>query len=82
MPSLPRALALDEILFPPRKTRAWPRTWLRRWWSAAAVSTVLVAIALDYPGPRFASTMAADFARRGFTLTERLLTETRVVVYS
>ena len=80
--SLPGALALVEIVFlRPEPLTGGRNSRLRRWWWAAALAAMLVTIALDYLGPRFVSMMAADFARRGFTLTERLLTETRVLVY-
>ena len=80
--SLPGALALIEIVFlrsapQPAVRRSPPR----RWWWAAALGAVSLLIAFDYLGPRFVSMMAADFTRRGFTLTERLLTEARVVVH-
>lgn len=52
----------------------------RRPWLLLAAAAALLAIALDYLGPRFVTMIDADFARRGFTPTERLLTESRVVM--
>ena len=46
-----------------------------------AAGVGMIAIAMDYLGPRFLTMMASDFERRGFSLAERLLTETRVVVH-
>jgi protein O-mannosyl-transferase len=80
--SLPAVLALIEatILYRPGLERR-PRSRWRVWWIAVAAGAATLAVAADYLGPRFVPMMADDFARRGFTLGERLLTESRVVVY-
>jgi protein O-mannosyl-transferase len=48
-------------------------------WLLAGLGT-FVLVAAFYLGPRFLELMSGEFERRGFTLTERLLTESRVVV--
>jgi tetratricopeptide (TPR) repeat protein len=72
--TLPAVIWLIErqFLSPGRRSRPWLLL------SAVAA---LVAIALHYLGPRFVSMIDADFARRGFTPMERLLTESRVVMH-
>jgi tetratricopeptide (TPR) repeat protein len=76
--SLPGALALIELCL----LREQGVHSMRLAWKpiAAAVAMTLL-IAGNYLGPRFVTMMASDFARRGFTLSERLLSESRVVVY-
>ena len=72
--TLPAAVWLVELRFFARDRRV-PR------WMVAAVAGLLGLIAWDYLGPRFVPMMTADFARRGFTPVERLLTESRVVLH-
>ena len=71
--TLPAAIWLIERQFLSLRRRSPP-------WLLLAAAAALVAIALDYLGPRFISMIDADFARRGFTPLERLLTESRVVM--
>jgi tetratricopeptide (TPR) repeat protein len=75
--TLPAAIWLLEHQF----LAVRPRTW--RWGAvgAACAALALAAIAADYLGPRFLAMIEADFARRGFTPWERLLTESRVVLH-
>ncbi len=69
--TLPAAIWLidRQFLSPGRRSRPW---------LLLATVAALLAIAIDYLGPRFVSMIDADFARRGFTPLERLLTESRV----
>ena len=70
--TLPAAIWLIERQFLSLGRRSRP-------WLVLAAVAALVAIAVDYLGPRFVSMIDADFARRGFTPLERLLTESRVI---
>jgi Tfp pilus assembly protein PilF len=62
--------------------RERPFNWERRFVVLGGLWIVAcLFIAAVYLGPNFVSMMANDYARRGFTLYERLLTESRVVVH-
>ena len=76
--TLPLFLLLLEVVV----LRERPFTWERRDVVLAilCLSSSLV-IGAVYLGPDFVPMMANDYMRRGFTLYERLLTESRVVVY-
>jgi Tfp pilus assembly protein PilF len=76
--TLPALLLLLELGVLRDRPLAWTRKDVAL--AAFAVVTTLV-IAAVYLGPNFVSMMANDYDRRGFTLPERLLTESRVVVY-
>jgi len=70
-------LALEIGIF-----RERPFTWRRRdvVFAGLCLGAFLV-IGAVYLGPNFAPMMADEYTRRGFTLYERLLTESRVVVH-
>jgi tetratricopeptide (TPR) repeat protein len=73
--ALPLVVVLVESAFlAPREGFA------RRWRIILFGAAAFAVIAAAFLGPRFASMMAADFTSRGFTATERLLTQTRVLV--
>jgi tetratricopeptide (TPR) repeat protein len=75
--ALPLVIVLVESAFLiPREGSA-----ARRWRALLFGVAGFAAIAAVFLGPRFAGMMAADFARRGFTATERLLTQSRVLVH-
>lgn len=74
--TLPLVVLLVELAF-----FATPGAASRRVLSACAALAAFAAVAAVFLGPRFLSMMAADFARRGFTPMERLLTETRVLLH-
>jgi len=76
--TLPVLLLLLEFGVFRNRPFAWTRSAVAI--VAVAVLTTLV-IAAVYLGPDFVPMMANDYERRGFTLQERLLTESRVVVY-
>jgi tetratricopeptide (TPR) repeat protein len=73
--TLPLFVVLIELLFP--RAAAGPR---RRALALGAVAA-FVGMAAVYLGPRFVEMLRAQYAERGFTLQERLLTESRVVGY-
>lgn len=59
-----------------------PFTWRKRDLLLAGLCLAAgLVIAAVYLGPNFVSMMANEYSRRGFTLYERLLTESRVVIY-
>jgi len=75
--TLPLVIVLIEWAFlAPRQGSA-----ARRWRALLTGAAGFAVIAAVFLGPRFIEMMAADFARRGFTATERLLTQSRVVVH-
>ena len=62
--------------------RERPFTWRRRDVVLAGLCLgAFLVIGAVYLGPNFVPMMANDYTRRGFTLYERLLTESRVVVH-
>jgi protein O-mannosyl-transferase len=70
-------LALEIGIF-----RERPFTWQRRGVVLAGLClAACLLIGAVYLGPNFVPMMANEYARRGFTLYERLLTESRVVVH-
>ena len=75
--ALPLVIVLVEWAFlAPR-----PGSPARRWPALLAATAAFAMIAAVLLGPRFVGMMSADFARRGFTATERLLTQSRVLVH-
>jgi tetratricopeptide (TPR) repeat protein len=73
--TLPLVVVLLEWLFP-RGERS-----LRSRSLVLGAVAAFVAMAAVFLGPRFLDMLRAQYADRGFTLEERLLTELRVVVY-
>lgn len=75
---LPLMIVLVEVTFlRERPLRVERRVLL----GSAAAGIAFAVIAALFLGPRFIPLMQADFARRGFTLAERLLTESRVMIH-
>jgi tetratricopeptide (TPR) repeat protein len=75
--TLPLFVLLLEAAFRPEGLKLGRRLAVL----AGLLFVAFLGIAAFYLGPRFLPLMAGEFQRRGFTLTERLLTELRVVVH-
>lgn len=79
--TLPVMIALAEVWFfqpsAPQRLRQWFRSAPKAVW----VLTALLLITLTIAGCWYVTKMAASYGHRHFIMTERLLTQTRIVVW-
>lgn len=75
---LPFALILVELCFFRNATPLWRQAGSRSLWAAVGVGVVLVAILVSWKGHLLF--FVDGYGGRGFTLTERLLTQPRVLL--